>query len=740
MPTGEPCPRAINSLQDELTILKSYLPLREEGEDRYWMDIEVKGLRPGKKAGIEVFVPSGYPDESPCFTIHDVSDRFMDRQLDEIYSSIKTLVSSGRGRLTVLSATTAIIYALADVYYGIYTQGTNDIVNGQPVTKSSESFSFTNFRYCKILGEGVHGKVYKCYVANNSSRTPLAVKRFLLKSKTISQDVLREISTLTKLRGHPYVVCLHGLAVNLRDVFLVMDSHPRTLHDIKFNRNLFKIRRIFYQLLTVCEFLDSENIVHRDWKPANILWDDKTELIKLADFGQARLFAPVMWHRHIFTLDYRPPEISMGCDTYTFACDIWSVALVVFFLVVRGPLFDTDDSSHNDDNLLEMVFTELGVPTENDWPGFEELPKYLQMTDMLSKVPRKPQHTMRKEIVGDEEDPEWEALADLLSEMLICNPAKRILHSAAKQHSFFDTVTVDTPAEDDKQLCLMHKADAYVHPLPVDSSPLLNGETLRQRTACLTEVLRLFAQCYKQLDVSHYLVGIYLFDTFVKVAGMPRPLHSPLIATSCLFMAHKVIEDHYFDLSDDEGSSSCSLELDELSSASDTEKSSEDEGEEEEEEDEEEEDEEEEEEEEEIEGEEESVVSKSESKKDDLENILSSIGATEEDMRKAEHLVLEICGLKVLNVTNLQLRALRSGALGKGSVDIYNYITLVCLMTPAIVEKISLTQLHATVMGLLQPMGRSQVRNDIVAALKDSPVPFLCSDDVKGRLSKIITL
>eukprot|EP01059_Diplonema_ambulator_P019085 TRINITY_DN3185_c1_g1_i1.p1 TRINITY_DN3185_c1_g1~~TRINITY_DN3185_c1_g1_i1.p1 ORF type:complete len:757 (+),score=206.70 TRINITY_DN3185_c1_g1_i1:171-2441(+) len=737
-PNVDSIPHTVTSLEDELEIIRSHLTLREEDQPgRYWIEIDVKGLRPGRKGSIEMYVPEAYPAAAPSFTLHDVGERFMDKQLDELYASVKAHVEGKRGKLTVLSTLTNIICSLADVHYGIFKCG----INLEDITprKSAESFSFSNFSYTKVVGKGVHGKVYKCYLKDRSSRTPLAVKRFLFNHKTISQDILREIGTLSKLRDHPYVLRLHGLALNLNDVFLVMGYHPQTLHDIKFHRDLQAIRRVFYQLLTLCSFLEEQGIVHRDWKPANILWDSDSQLIKLADFGQARLYAPTMWHKHIFTLDYRPPEISMGCDTYTFSCDMWCVALVVYFMVVRGPLFDTDDEEHDDEDLLMMIFRELGVPTEASWPGFESLPKYIDMKDMMSKVSKKPRRKLRREIVqSDQDNAEWVALADLLKKMVVCNPAARIRAKDAMRHEFFTPlVEAMYPEEEsgegpEKQLRLMKHADEYQHPLRPDRSPLLTGDVLQRRTRCLEEVLLLFDKHY-QLSLDEYLAGVHLFDTFVRDGGMPRPEYRNLIAVSSLFMVHKLIDDHYFDASDSDTASSYSVELEEDSRSSDYdsvssyESSSEDEDNDDAEE--------------EDEGEEEGAESeKQEGPKRDFEAILEVIGCTLEDVRKTEHMVLEICGLNVLADTtlpNLRLKATRNGLLTGNTPELYNYIALTCVMAPELVGTFTTNQLHAIVMSLVTSNIKSPIQENAINALRSSPIRCLCPADHQERISKI---
>jgi serine/threonine protein kinase len=40
-----------------------------------------------------------------------------------------------------------------------------------------------------------------------------------------------------------------------------------------------------YQIFDALSYLDKLNIVHRDIKAENIVYDEKTEIIKIVDFG-----------------------------------------------------------------------------------------------------------------------------------------------------------------------------------------------------------------------------------------------------------------------------------------------------------------------------------------------------------------------------------------------------------------------------------------------------------------------
>lgn len=73
--------------------------------------------------------------------------------------------------------------------------------------------------------------------------------------------------------------------------------------------------------------------MHRDLKPENILIDSQN-ILKLADFGLSKTISydDKSLTQPVVSLQYRAPELLLGCEQYSFSIDMWSVGCIFFEL------------------------------------------------------------------------------------------------------------------------------------------------------------------------------------------------------------------------------------------------------------------------------------------------------------------------------------------------------------------------------------------------------------------------
>lgn len=279
------------------------------------------------------------------------------------------------------------------------------------------------------IGEGTYGVVYRG-LWKDTNRV-IAIKKIRLEHEEegVPSTAIREISILKELH-HPNVVKLEEVMYDNKRLFLVfeyleldlkryMDTTPTLMQD----KNLIKLYT--YQMLSGIAYCHVHRVLHRDLKPQNILLNASLQQLKLADFGLARAFGlPVRAYTHeVVTLWYRAPEILLGGKHYSTPVDIWAIGCIFAEMVNGRPLFPGDSEIDE----IFKIFNSLGTPNEQIWPGMmRDCPDF--KTDFPQWHP-KPFSQLVPRLC--------EQGLDLLSKMLVYDPAKRITAREAINHPYF---------------------------------------------------------------------------------------------------------------------------------------------------------------------------------------------------------------------------------------------------------------------------------------------------------------
>ncbi|KJH47902.1 kinase domain protein [Dictyocaulus viviparus] len=145
----------------------------------------------------------------------------------------------------------------------------------------------------------------------------------------------------------------------------VFDFMPDTLGTLIENSSLdlVDIKLYTWQMFNGLQYLSQLHIMHRDVKPVNILVDHPQGLLKIGDFGSAKVVRPGMTSTpYQVTRFYRPPELLLGADNYNWTIDIWSAGCVLGEMVKGNVLFPGRDTKHQ----LKLIRRAIGSPTEAD--------------------------------------------------------------------------------------------------------------------------------------------------------------------------------------------------------------------------------------------------------------------------------------------------------------------------------------------------------------------------------------
>ena len=299
--------------------------------------------------------------------------------------------------------------------------------------QQEEALKEGKFTAISIIGKGTFGIVYRAKKENSDDI--LAIKRVFQDKRYHN----RELEILKEL-NHPNIINLrHYFYTKGKDeseIFLncVTDYLPQTLSRIlsinyQSRKQLepFIAKLYAYQMLLSIKYIHSIGITHRDIKPQNILVDQKTNKIKLCDFGSAKkLIQGQKSLAYICSRYYRAPELIFGSTYYDSQIDVWSMGCVISELVLGRPLFPGSTPS---DQLVEIIKI-LGTPTKDDIismnPQFQE----------QKFPPIKP--TPWEKVFRNRKIPDH--FIDLISKLLVYNPKVRLTAEKALEHIYFDEI------------------------------------------------------------------------------------------------------------------------------------------------------------------------------------------------------------------------------------------------------------------------------------------------------------
>jgi glycogen synthase kinase 3 beta len=81
---------------------------------------------------------------------------------------------------------------------------------------------------------------------------------------------------------------------------------------------ILEVKLYIYQLFRSLAYIHSQGICHRDIKPQNLLLDPSTGVLKLCDFGSAKILVENEPNvSYICSRYYRAPELIFGATNYT---------------------------------------------------------------------------------------------------------------------------------------------------------------------------------------------------------------------------------------------------------------------------------------------------------------------------------------------------------------------------------------------------------------------------------------
>ncbi|RSH95608.1 regulator of ime2 [Saitozyma podzolica] len=295
-------------------------------------------------------------------------------------------------------------------------------------TGAEVQISYTS---CKVVGNGSFGVVFAAKMLASKDENGEDVPEQDIAIKKVLQDKRfknRELQIM-RLVSHPNVVDLKAFFYSNGDkkdevyLNLVLEFVPETVYrasrhysKLKQMMPMLQVKLYMYQLLRSLAYIHSVGICHRDIKPQNLLLNPATGVLKLCDFGSAKILVA------------GEPNLIFGATNYTTNIDIWSTGCVMAELMLGQPLFPGESGI---DQLVEIIKV-LGTPTR-------EQIKTMNPNYMEHKFPQIKPHPFTKVF-----RPRTPADAiSLISNLLEYTPTARLTAPEALVHEFFDELRTE---------------------------------------------------------------------------------------------------------------------------------------------------------------------------------------------------------------------------------------------------------------------------------------------------------
>lgn len=203
----------------------------------------------------------------------------------------------------------------------------------------------------RVIGRGAMATVYL-------GRDPTINRRVAIKTLPLAEEFadndlatarshfLREAESAGRL-NHPYIISIHDAGEDNHVAYLAMEyfegkplSHYAQLGRLLPPKVVFELMARAAEAL---HYAHSQNVVHRDVKPANLMYDMDSDRLKLTDFGIARLTDSSRTRTGIIlgTPSYMSPE-QLSASKVSGQTDIYSLGVTMYHLLTGAPPFQAD--------------------------------------------------------------------------------------------------------------------------------------------------------------------------------------------------------------------------------------------------------------------------------------------------------------------------------------------------------------------------------------------------------------
>ena len=288
--------------------------------------------------------------------------------------------------------------------------GFSQLISVSSISKSTKLENIQKkFEFTRVIGYGVFGTVREatklsCTFGQNSPKL-YAIKSIVKSKVEVNLSSLQRELQILKTVDHPNIIKLYEVYEDKKYLHLVTElctgGDLLTYLIKKVSLSEQEVVALIYKTLSAISYLHNLSICHRDIKPENILLENDSHEAepKLVDFGMSNFVGINGLNTFAGTPYYIAPEVIQG--RYSKECDIWSVGVLMYYLLSGRQPFHAVNVSSVFENILEGLYNF----NKNSWNSISEEAK------------------------------------DLIRRMLVVEPNRRITVNEALNHSVFNKIS-----------------------------------------------------------------------------------------------------------------------------------------------------------------------------------------------------------------------------------------------------------------------------------------------------------
>jgi serine/threonine protein kinase len=226
----------------------------------------------------------------------------------------------------------------------------------QKEEKAVARIHLKDLRVLGTLGKGSFGHVQLVMDTAGKTYALKAVNKLQIVQTKQQGHMISEKRVMEQL-NHPFLVKLYTTFQDRdRIYFLLEPSLGGELFSVLRVRSLFDEPTSRFCAATIVlafEYLHSKDIIYRDLKPENVLYDSRGYL-KITDFGFAKYIGKELTWTLCGTPDYLAPEIVQG-KGHGKAVDWWTLGIFIFEMLASYPPFFDEDPMQTYNKIMKGV-------------------------------------------------------------------------------------------------------------------------------------------------------------------------------------------------------------------------------------------------------------------------------------------------------------------------------------------------------------------------------------------------